>query len=61
MTRLKTFICTALGLVLALAVLGAFAGVGLAILGALVVLGLSATLAAWIATAFEPKPACSKV
>jgi len=53
MDRIKSIALTALGIVIALAGFGLFASIGLAVIGALFVLGACGAIAAYVATFFS--------
>ncbi len=55
MNRIKSTALTILGIIAALTAFGFFASVGLAVIGALVVLGVVATVAAGIASLFAKR------
>ena len=55
MTRLKDHALTAFAVILSLAALGAFASLGLAVLGLMVVLGLAGVLVTWVARVTSQK------
>lgn len=60
MTRLKTIAHSTLVWIGALAAFGLFASVGLVVLGALALLGLSLAVIAWISQAFDAKPTAAE-